>query len=79
MATIQHFDKLGYEITVGCCVVYPSSNMLSLGRVTKLNPKMVKVTKIPGGKWSSESNKYPADVLVVDDAAVSMYLLKGGK
>jgi hypothetical protein len=74
---IEHYDKLGRLISVGDCVVYPTSNSLEVGTVKKLNPKMVKVSKIPASKWSSRGvNKYPQDIVKVDGPEVVMYILK---
>jgi len=73
--TIQHFDLLGREINVGDVVAVSTHNSLMIASVTKLNPKMVKVMRIPN-KRSSELNKYPSDMVVVPGADVTMYLLK---
>ena len=70
-----HNDILGQPITIGDCVVFPSSNSMFVGLVTKLNPKMVKVKRV-GTKYSWEQNKYPNDLAKVSGAEVTMYLLK---
>lgn len=76
-AASQHKDILGQPIEVGDCVVFPSSNTMYVGTVTKLNPKMIKVAKVPAGRYGSEYNKYPSDVAKVSGPEVTMYLLKG--
>lgn len=77
MAVIpEHRDILGQPLGVGDCVVFPSSNTMYVGMITKLNPKMVKVKKVPGTKYTSEWNKYPADLAKVSGAEVTMFLLK---
>jgi len=77
MAVIpEHRDILGQPLGVGDCVVFPSSNTMYVGMITKLNPKMVKVKKVPGTKYGTEWNKYPADLAKVSGAEVTMFLLK---
>jgi hypothetical protein len=72
---IQHQDKLGRDINVGDVVAVADHNNLMIATVTKLNPKMVKVARIPSrSNW--EQNKYPSDMVVVPGADVTMYLLK---
>lgn len=78
MVTYQHNDKLGNNISVGDCVAFPVSNSLQIGVVTKLNKIMVGVKRLPAPKKakSSNINKYPYDVVRLDGALVSIYLLK---
>lgn len=76
--TPQHKDKLGRELSVGDAVCYPSSNTLYIGTVTKLNNKMVKVQKV-GSKYTSESNKYPSDLVKIEGADVTFYVLQNTK
>lgn len=71
----KHHDILGQPLDVGDAVVFPSSNSMYVGMITKLNPKMVKVKRV-GTKYSWEQNKYPADLAKVSGAEVTMYLLK---
>ena len=72
---IKHTDVFGQELLIDDCVVFPSHNSLIVGKVIKLNPKMVKVMRV-GGKYASEWNKYPVDLVKVHGAEVTMYLLK---
>lgn len=73
----QHKDKLGRDLVLGDCVVYPQSNNLAIGTIKKFNPKMIKVCPV-GSKWAQ--NKYPEDIVKVDGPEVTMYLLaKGSK
>lgn len=67
----EHKDILGRIIKIGDHVAYPDSNRLQLGKIDKLNPKMVRVQR---GNW--EFNKYPSDVVVLDGPDLVMYLLK---
>lgn len=71
----EHQDILGQPLGVGDCVVFPSSNSMYVGMITKLNPKMVKVKRV-GTKYSWEQNKYPTDLAKVSGAEVTLYLLK---
>lgn len=72
--TPDHRDLLGQPLAIGDAVVYPSTNTMYVGTVTKLNPKMVKVKRV-GTKYSSEKNKYPQDLVRVSGPEVTMYLL----
>lgn len=71
----EHRDILGQPLGIGDAVVYPSSNTMYVGTITKLSPKMVKVKRV-GVKYSWEQNKYPADLAKVSGAEVTLYLLK---
>jgi hypothetical protein len=74
----EHRDKLGRVLAVGDAVCYPCQNSLDLGTVKKLNPKMVKVMEAgrSASKWYTGSNKYPSDLVKVEGAEVTMYLLR---
>ena len=72
----EHRDKLGRLLKVGDCVAYPSHNSLSIGVIKKLNPKMVGVSKLGKKSWSSSSNKYPVDLVLLDGPEVTMYVIK---
>ena len=74
----EHNDLLGQPIIEGDCVVFPSSNTMYVGTVTKLNPKMIKVKSV-GTKYSWEQNKYPSDIVKVHGEEVTMYLLRNAK
>ena len=70
----EHRDKLGRLLKAGDCVAYPSSNSLIIGTIKKLNPKMVSVACIGKYRWTQK--KYPADLVLLEDPEVTMYLLK---
>ena len=72
--SVQHKDLFGQQLEIGDCVVYPRSNSMMVGTVAKLNPKMVGVKGI-GSRWG-DCNKYPAEIVKVNGAEVTMYLLK---
>ena len=72
----EHKDKLGKLINVDDYVVYPYHNTLSIGRVIKLNNKMVKIVKVPAGKYKDTgTNKYPIDMVKVNQEDITFYLL----
>ena len=71
-----HKDKLGREIRIGDFVAFPQSNSLYVGKITKLNPKMVKVLKLPTAK--SDYNKYPTDVVRLEASDMTWFMLKNG-
>ncbi len=58
-------------------MAFPQSNMLYVGKITKLNPKMVKVLSLP--KATSEYNKYPDDVVRLEASDMTWFMLKYGK
>ena len=66
----EHRDILGRVLAVGDHVAYPDSNMMKLGKIEKLNPKMVKIQ----GRWSV--NKYPEHTVKLEGPDLVMYLLK---
>jgi hypothetical protein len=70
----EHRDILGRLLAVGDHVAYPDSNGLRLGKLDKLNQKMVRVTT--GREWRSTVNKYPIDTVKLDGPDLVMYLLK---
>ena len=71
-----HKDKLGRTISVGDFVAFPQSNSLSVGKITKINPKMVKVLLLPRAK--TDYNKYPDDVVRLDASDMTWFMLKNG-
>ena len=73
-----HTDKIGQVLELDLCVAYPDGNSLQLGKIIKINPKMIKLSRL-GGNYRSTVNKYPKDTIIVDSSALSMYLLKSSK
>lgn len=74
--TITHLDKLGTPVSVGDCVAYPSHNSLEIGLVQKLNPKMIKVSRLGKKGWGSAKNKYSTDCVLLDGPKVTLYMMK---
>jgi hypothetical protein len=73
----KHPDKLGRELVMGDCVVYPQSNSMVIGTVVKFTPKMITVKTIGSGSWRGwETRKYSADVIKIEGPEVTMYLIK---
>lgn len=73
----EHHDKLGRMIEIDDFVTYPSHNTLMIGRVVKINNKMIRVVKVPAGKYHDPGkNKYPGDLIKIDPRDVTVYLLK---
>lgn len=73
----EHRDKLGRVINIGDFVAYPSHNSLGLGKVVKINSKMIglipAVSKRP---VNSNTNKYPADLVRLEATDMTWYILK---
>lgn len=74
----EHKDKLGRTINVGDFVAYPVGNGLEFGKVVKLNEKMVGVwPAINAGKWRTKNtNKYPEDMVRLEEKDMTWYILK---
>ena len=69
----KHPDKLGRNLEMGDCVVYPSNNTMMIGTVIKFTPKMITVKNIG---WRSETRKYSSDVIKIEGPEVTMYLIR---
>lgn len=73
-----HKDKLGRVIQLDDFVAFPSSNSLCVGKIVKLNNKMVKVLNItkPSKFKPAEHNKYPHDCVKLEQSDMTWYILK---
>jgi|TARA_R110000782_G_scaffold13413_4_gene39556 hypothetical protein len=76
---IEHKDKLGHILAVDDYVAYPSFNELQFGRVAKLNKIMVGVVPIGRRNVTKNTNKYPADIIRLDSAEMTWYVLRNSK
>ena len=73
----EHKDKLGRGLTVGDFVAYPAYNSLEFGKVMKLNTKMVGVYPLLTKRYGNRNhNKYPQDIVRLDEKDMSWYILK---
>ena len=78
---IEHKDKLGRLINVGDFVAYPTHNSLEFGRVQKLNSKMVGVLPVLKTKYyqtPKNTNKYPHDMIRLEEKDMTWYILTNG-
>lgn len=75
----EHKDKLGKLIAIGDYVAYPYSNTLKIGRVAKINAKMIGINRVPVGRWKDYSNKYPEDIVKLDEKEMTFWLLKNAQ
>lgn len=66
----EHRDILNRVLSVGDYVAYPDSNHLKMGKIEKINPKMIRIQ----GRWSV--NKYPKDTVKLEGPDLVMHLLK---
>jgi len=70
----EHRDILNRVLVVGDYVAYPDSNCMKMGKIDKLNQKMVRITT--GREWRSTVNKYPKDTVKLEGPDLVMHLLK---
>jgi hypothetical protein len=70
----EHQDVLGQELKVDDCVAFADSGTMFIGKIKKLNPKLITIAKL-GGMWSFTIRKYPSDIVRLEDEAVTFYLL----
>ena len=71
----DHRDFFDRPLAVNDYVVYPSHNIMMVGTVIRLTPKMVLV-KALGSGWRRESRKYSQELVQVSGPEVTMYVLK---
>lgn len=79
MTEYTHQDKLGRELAVGDAVAFPDHNGLMIGKITKLNPKMLSIQSIDvrRRKWNdSDYRKYPHETVRLDAVDLTVYLLR---
>jgi hypothetical protein len=78
---VEHKDLFNHTLEVGMAVVYSQYNMLTIGHIIKVNPKTVRVRKYSAvpGRWQQESQQYPQDLIMVNSADLTAWMLKGAK
>jgi hypothetical protein len=69
----EHKDILERPLNVGDYVAFPESNILKIGIIQKLNPKMLTIKGITSS-WNSK--KYPKDCAKLDGPELTMFILK---
>lgn len=73
----EHKDKLGRKLGLDSMVAYAHGNGLHIGKVVKLNPKMIGVQRISNERWGrSEANIYPSEMVLLEGSDVTFYILK---
>jgi len=75
----EHQDKLGRALVVGDAVAFPDHNGLMIGKITKLNPKMLSIQSLDTRrrKWNdADYRKYPYETVRLDAVDLTMYILK---
>jgi len=76
--TTQHHDKLGRELAIDDCVAFPHHNGLMVGKIIKLNPKMLGIQAIGEtmARWDNgEYRKYPSETVRLDNMDLTVWLL----
>lgn len=78
---IEHKDLFNHPLEVGMAVVYSQYNTLTIGHIIKVSPKTVRVRKYTGSttRWQQESQQYPQDLIMVNSADLTAWMLKGAK
>ncbi len=77
--TVVHQDKLGRDLAIGDAVAFPDHNGLMIGKITKLNPKMISIQSLDTRhrKWNdADYRKYPYETVRLDAVDLTVYLLK---
>jgi hypothetical protein len=71
---VEHADKLGRILAVGDVVAFPDHNNLCIGKVYKINAKMLTISRL--GRYNRTCLKYSTDTVRLDGPDVMIYLLK---
>ncbi|NBR62688.1 MAG: hypothetical protein EBT86_13915, partial [Actinobacteria bacterium] len=59
---VEHKDLIGRKVKVGDFVAFPQHKTLYIGRIVKLNAKMLRLQHIRQCRWlADEVNKYSKD------------------
>jgi hypothetical protein len=77
--TFAHQDKLGRDLAIDDAVAFPHHNGLLVGKVTKLNPKMISIQSVDTHrrKWNdSDYRKYPQETVRLDAVDLTVYILR---
>lgn len=71
--TYMHFDRIGKQLAVGDIVAYSNHNHLAIGKIKKLNPKMLTISSV---EEKSNAVKYPSDLIKLEGTEITMFLLR---
>lgn len=66
-------DKLGNPLELNMYVAFAANNSLHLGQVSKITPKMIRVSSI---KNSNSWLRYANDVVIIENARMTYYILQ---
>ena len=77
---IDHRDLLNKRIKVGDIVAFAESGSQYVGKISKLTPKRVKISRITApdpARWyrQVEYQRPPDDVVIIEGAHVTAYIL----
>lgn len=73
----EYLDKLGRPLKLGDVVASFNNGSIEICVIMKFNAIMVGVDIVRTSKWSrSHMNRYPNDLVLVDAAAATLYILK---
>lgn len=73
---ITHYDILGNELEIGTPVAVNTNYGMRICTVSKINPKMLRVQPVTPNYRGDGLLKYPHDMVCVDPAMVTLYVLK---
>ena len=76
---IEHYDMFGHLLALDDVVIYPATYELRLGKIVKLNHKMIKLARLQGSDWRKQILVYPNNCLLANEQDVTMFLLKKAK
>jgi hypothetical protein len=73
-----HRDILGRDISIDEIVAFSHHNQLKIGKVIKLNPKMLKIKEFRKNRsWGSgEYNIYSSETVIIPGADAVIYILQ---
>lgn len=75
---VVHTDILGQELVEDCYVAAPRSNTMYICKVTKLNPKMIRIVNVQKTAYRSDNGwlVYPNETVRLTGEEVLAYILK---
>lgn len=71
-----HKDLLDKVVEVNDVVAFSHSGTMRVGRVIKINPKMIKVKEYTKSKYVREYLKYSFDLVKINEGDAMFYILK---